>query len=593
MFTLPVKSSFRISKPILLILLTTLGLATLLAVNTMRNLSREQKLMEKFLLDEGLTLIRSFEAGARTTMRHEMMGGDLPINTLIRETAKAERIAYIVIATEDGTVIAGSGEHNVKTDANLLSQVPADKKPVTVLHDANGEHPVFEVMTRFRSLPSFRPRMMRRMKNFGRNNKAAITELLETGRAVIHLGLRTDEFVAARKQDIIHSLFMGGILLFLGSGGLYLLFLYQGMLVTRLTLAHMKLYTRNIIESLPDGLITLDAEGYVASCNPKAYEFSNMDMNEQKDKRPEDIFADWPINSLEIGAGISSFSYTFIHPDGNEIPIEISGSPLLDEQGKKTGAVLLLRDLREIKSMQAQLARARHLASLGRMAAGIAHEIRNPLGTLRGFAQYFGSKAEDETSKEYSALMIGEVDRLNAIISSLLQFSRPRKPEFSQVDVPGLLAKAGKLLEHDFMKNSIVLQLDNDCPGTIEADADLLLQVLLNLLHNAINAGQKGDCVTLSCECDPEKDTAGITIADSGAGMNRAEREKMFDPFFTTRKAGTGLGLAISHQIVEQHHGFFAIRSLPGKGTEITVVLPKQAGTNIVNELSNEKNIDR
>ncbi len=574
MFTLPDKSAFHFSKPILIILLTTLGLAALLAVNTMRNLSREQKIMEGFLLDEGLTLIRSFEAGARTTMMHEMMGGDLPINTLIRETAKAERIAYIVITTGDGTVIASGGEHNVTAGADILSQVFTDKKPVTILRDSDGEHPVFEVVAIFQSLPSLQPQMMQRMGARRWNNKSAATELLEKGQAVIHLGLRTDEFVTAQKQDLLHSLFMGGLLVFLGSGGLYFLFLYQGMLVTRTTLANMKLYTRNIIDSMPDGLITLDSKGCVASYNPRAHAFTGVDINAQKKKNPEELFPGWPLRPQQIDAGISSFSHTFVHADGTEIPVEISTSPLFNEKGNKTGTVLLLRDLREIRSMQEQLARSKHLTSLGRMAAGIAHEIRTPLGSLRGFAQFLGSKAEDADSKEYAALMVGEVDRLNAIISSLLQFSRPREPDFTSVNIPGLLAKAGKLLEHDFIKSGITLQLENDCPGSVEADADLLLQVLLNLLNNAINASKKDGRVLLSCECDPKKHFVGITVIDSGSGMSREEREKMFDPFFTTRKAGTGLGLAICHQIVEQHNGTFEIRSRPGKGTEITVILP-------------------
>jgi two-component system sensor histidine kinase HydH len=589
MFTLPSKSSFRISKPILVILLTTVGLAALLATNTMRNQSREQKILEGFLLDEGLTLIRSFEAGARTTMMHDMMGTEPPIQTLITETAKAKRIAYIVITTEKGQVIASGGEHRLAPETDLLNQLLTTKEPVTILYDTDTKEPIFEVMSLFQSLPSFQPRMMG-MGHGGWNNKSAHTKLLEDGRAIIHLGLRTDEFIAAQQEDLNHSLYMGGLLLFLGSGGLYFLILYQGMLVTQMTLANMKLYTRNIIESMPDGLITLDADGYVASCNPKAFEFSGVDMNSQDTTRPEELFYDWPIHSLEMDTGNSSFPYTFSHPEEGDIPVEISASPLLDENGNKMGAVLLLRDLREIRSMEAQLARSKHLASLGRMAAGIAHEIRNPLGTLRGFAQYFGSKAEDATAKEYSELMVGEVDRLNAIISSLLQFSRPREPECTLVTLPDLLAKAGKLMEHDFSQNEIKLQLDIECQDSMDADADLLLQVLLNLLNNAINASKKGDSVNLSYTSSPEEDSLFITVRDSGIGMNQEEREKMFDPFFTTRKAGTGLGLAISHQIVEQHHGTFDVQSEPGKGTEITIIFPRQTDTSTQKELSDEKN---
>ncbi len=175
------------------------------------------------------------------------------------------------------------------------------------------------------------------------------------------------------------------------------------MWVTRTTLANMKLYTRNIIESMPDGLITLDFKGSIASCNPRALEFSPLAAQELTGRKPAELFSGWPVGSSETGRGITSFSYTFIHPDGYEIPVEISSSPLLDETGKKLGGVLLLRDLREIRAMEEKLIRSQRLASLGRMAAGIAHEIRNPLSSLRGFAQFLGSRAVDDSSRPDSS----------------------------------------------------------------------------------------------------------------------------------------------------------------------------------------------
>lgn len=574
MFTLPDNTDFQLSKPILVILLATLMLAGLLITSTVRNISREQKIMENFLIDEGLTLIRSFEAGARTTMMHEMMGGNLPIQTLVQETAKAERIAYIAIITEDGTVVASTGKHDMTADIALTRKVLESREPATIIVNEKGHEPIFEVAAIFQILPAVQPAGMGMMGMRHRPSKSPETAMLEKGKAVIHLGLNTGELVKVRKQDINHSLFMGGLLLLLGTAGFYFLFLYQGMRVTRTTLANMKLYTRNIIESMPDGLITLDSKGYIVACNPRALDFMEKDMDSLKGNRQDELFRGWPADVLKKDGSISSFAYTFVHDDGVEIPVEISGSPLLDDQGHGLGSVLLLRDLREIRSMEEQLARSRRLAALGRMAAGIAHEIRNPLGTLRGFAQYFGNRAEDDASKEYSNLMVGEVDRLNEIISSLLQFSRPRNPEFKQVNISKLLEKTSKLLEHDFKDSKITLHLSNGCVTSIEADSDFLLQVLLNLLQNSLNACREGDSVSLSCEDDELN--IYITITDNGIGMNREERERMFDPFFTTRKVGTGLGLAVSHQIVEQHNGSFKVRSRPGKGTTLTLTLPRQ-----------------
>ncbi len=574
MFALPDKTVFQFSKPILAILIATIMLAGLLISNTIQNSNREQTIMEEFLLDEGLTLIRSFEAGARTTMMHEMMGGDLPIETLIRETAKAERIAYIFVVSKDGTVVASAGNHDLSAETDLTHRVLESRKTVTTIIKDKDHEPIFEVATIFQILPAQGSTVMGMMGRRRWRNKSQETDMLEKGQTVIHLGLRTEEFIQARKQDFTHSLFMGSLLLLLGSGGFYFLFLYQGMRVTRTTLANMKLYTRNIIESMPDGLLTLDSLGLIEACNPKVLEITAMDLDTLKGKRPENLFDKWPSDSLKNNQINHSFFHNFRHENGNEVPVEISSSSLRDEQGKQLGAVFILRDLREIRSMEEQLERSRRLIALGRMAAGIAHEIRNPLGTLRGFAQYFGSRAEDEASKEYSALMIGEVDRLNESISSLLQFSRPREPEFAIVDVEQLIKKTCKLLEHDFRESNITLVTSGNPSGTIEADADLLLQVMLNLLKNAINASQDG--ATLSLSCEKNKEHIRITVADNGIGMTRQEQEQMFDPFFTTRKTGTGLGLAVSHQIVEQHSGSFDVQSRPGKGTSITMILPRK-----------------
>ncbi len=526
--------------------------------------------MEGFLLDEGLTLIRSFEAGARTTMMHDMMGGSLPIETLVSETAKGERIAYISIITEDGTVVASAGSHDLAAHVALTRQILKTGKPVTTMVNEEGQKPIFEVTAIFQSLPGEQPAMMKMMARRQWRSSSPVTKMLEEGRAVIHLGLCTEEFLDARQQDLEHSVFMGGLLFLLGCGGFYFLFLYQGMRITRTTLANMKLYTRNIIESMPDGLITFDSRKRVTGYNPKAIELTAMDTI--RGLSMEKLFPSRPVDTPEKQNGGSSFTCTFTGKKGVEIPVEISESSLYDEKNNVIGAVFLLRDLRKIRAMEEQLSRSHRLAALGRMAAGIAHEIRNPLGTLRGFAQYFGARADDEASKEYSILMVGEVDRLNESISSLLQFSRPRAPEFMSVAPVELLEKTYKLLEYDLTEKNISLQKDFRCAAHIEADGDLLLQVLMNLLKNAINASPSGAIVTLSCESDEHK--IYIKVADNGIGMSRKEQAQMFDPFFTTRKTGTGLGLTVSHQIVEQHNGAFLVDSEPGKGTSITMILP-------------------
>jgi len=565
-------STLQLSKPLFAILVTTILLAILLATSAIRNLRREQELMESFLLDEGLTLIRSFEAGARTTMRHHMRGDLTPLNTLVHETATTRRIAYIAIVTDDGVTIARAGTHDPKTDQQLARTVLRTGRPATRMIDHGDGEPLFEVTAVFHILAPAGKAHARQMR------WACTPEAtkIEQGEAVIHLGLRAGEFIEARNQDISHVLFMGGLLLLTGSAGFYFLFVYHGMQVSRSTLAAMKLYTKNIITSMPDGLITVDAKGTITSVNPRISAFTGLDNKSLVGKSPRELFPDWPDAHTLARDNNNAFSHTFTRPDGGEVPVEVSVSPLRDEENNSLGTVFLLRDLRMVRALEQQLTRSRRLASLGRMAAAIAHEIRNPLGTLRGFAQYFGARAQDQEGRQYSELMIAEVDRLNESISSLLQFSRPRPPEFAMVPPNALIEKCALLLEYDFREKDVSLDWSSTCPDPIEADADLLLQVLFNLLKNALHASKPGQRVELLCEQDENQ--ACITIVDHGAGMSEAEKDQMFDPFFSTRKDGTGLGLAVSHQIVEQHNGSFAVTSDPGQGTRITVILPRQQG---------------
>ncbi|WP_456385241.1 two-component system sensor histidine kinase NtrB [Desulfolithobacter sp.] len=575
--------SFKLSWSALAIVVAALILGTLLAISTVRNLAREQKIMKSFLLDEGLVLIRSFQAGARTTMMHHMMNTSSPLETLVTETAKTDRIAYIHVVTEDGVVLATAGKLPPRDSHPESSRVLAAEGPVTtIINLADSGSPIFEVATEFHMVDGdqsgnsmasimFRRRQQWMQAQFGENlNK----------RKVIYIGLYTDEFIQAQEQDLRHTLFMGGLLLLLGSAGFYFLFLYQGARITRATLDTMRLYTRSVIESMPDGLMTLDCGQRIVSVNARAARLTGFPAGKLSGIPVDRVFANWPGEQICTKQGVVALEYEIQRTDNLSIPVRLSSSPLKDQEGNRLGTVVIIRDIRDLRAMEEQLERSRRLAALGRMAAGIAHEIRNPLGTLRGFAQYFGNQATDKNSLEYAQLMVDEVDRLNAAISALLQFSRPRDPEFQKLSPARVLEKTARLLEHDFKAGNIHFSMKIQCTGTVVADEDLLLQVVLNLLKNSLHATPAGGHISLFCS--EEKDTIRITVSDSGKGMSGEEQEKMFDPFFTTRRAGTGLGLAVSHQIVEQHHGHFEVVSAPGRGTEITIVLPvtqkKQTG---------------
>jgi len=223
--------------------------------------------------------------------------------------------------------------------------------------------------------------------------------------------------------------------------------------------------------------------------------------------------------------------------------------------------------------MERQLEHSRRLAALGSMAAGIAHEVRNPLGTLRGLAHFFGTEeGASAACKEYSKFMISEVDRLNLLVTELLRFGAPREVKHDRIEVKNMVEKIATLLDKEFTEKGIRFVHHFPEDTELYGDPDLLLQVLLNLLKNSIQATPSGGEISLNIGCNDE--TCRIEVTDSGVGMSEETRNKLFDPFYTTKKTGTGLGLAVSHRIVERHNGHFEIRSAINAGTTITMILP-------------------
>jgi two-component system, NtrC family, sensor histidine kinase HydH len=562
-----VNQPFRFSRPALALILASSLLAAILAVTTVRNMNREQRLLENFLLQQGLTLIRSFEAGARTSMRHHMTGTN-PLKTLVEETAKEESIAYIRIVWEDGGLVAESGDLPPAMERDEVQRILAAKAASTRTLEGKS---IFELARVFEPLPPLMPRRGRMHKHMQKLQE----EQQKKGRQLIVVGLGTSDFDAGRQEDRNRAFFMGALLFLLGSAGLYFLFLYQSIRVGKSTLANMELYTENVIESMPAGLITINSKGDIVSCNSRAEQLLSRRLEDMEGVNLEELFSSVSAN-LQHEQLLLEKDLFCRNSTGEDIPIKLSTSPLLDHDGKKNGLVLILRDMRDIRKIEQQLELSRRLASLGRMAAGVAHEIRNPLGTLRGFAQYFGREAgEGSDGKKYAELMVSEVDRLNQTISSLLQFARAREPQPIRVNADELFGKLSTLLEADFSAGQITFHQQTDPELLLFADPDLLLQVLLNLLKNSIHVTDEGGEVTLTAH--QQNHGVCIQVIDTGHGMTEEEQEKLFDPFFSTRKDGTGLGLAVSHQIVEQHNGRIEVKSKRGLGTTMKVILPGES----------------
>jgi two-component system sensor histidine kinase HydH len=234
----------------------------------------------------------------------------------------------------------------------------------------------------------------------------------------------------------------------------------------------------------------------------------------------------------------------------------------------------------EIRRLEEEVARSRRLASLGSLAAGIAHEIRNPLSSIKGFATWFRERYRDNPEdRETAEVMIREVDRLNRVITQLLEFARPLTMHRIPTSLQAVIRHALKMVEGEAQAKRIAVETDLSAEvGEIPLDADRMTQVLLNLFQNAIGAMEGGGVLRISLDRRDENGVR-IIVADTGVGIPKEELPRVFDPYFTTRPSGTGLGLAIVHKIVEAHDGEVRLESEPGGGTTATLLLPAGQGT--------------
>jgi len=245
------------------------------------------------------------------------------------------------------------------------------------------------------------------------------------------------------------------------------------------------------------------------------------------------------------------------------------------------GSLLSLLTLRGLKGSQVRLGRvekelqrSERLAALGKMAAGVAHELRNPLSSIKGLAILLKSKFKDENDGvEAAAILVQEVERLNRSIGELLDYAKPAKLNMISLNVNVIVEKTSRLVEVDIEAQDIALDLNlSDNLPQIEVDEDKLTQVFLNLFLNGIQAMDSGGILRVSSR--QEGNNVIVIVEDTGSGIASENLQKVFDPYFTTKNDGTGLGLAMSSKIVEEHGGEIVLTSRPGEGTRVEVVLP-------------------
>jgi two-component system sensor histidine kinase AtoS len=335
----------------------------------------------------------------------------------------------------------------------------------------------------------------------------------------------------------------------------------------------------NIMHSIADGVVTVDIHGVIMTINQAAQEITGFTLEEVNGKPYREIFRESSqfhsllLDTLEMGKNHIGIELNY-PVKGKSIYISISTSRLIDSHKKSIGAVLVFKDLTQQHSLQEQVYRAERLAALGELMASIAHEIRNPLTAIKGFVQYLQNVNSDEERQEYMPVIVKEVDRVNRVIEELLYFARPYKTHYTMVDINKLLENTLVLVKNKTTRHKVEFDLHlTEALPLIEADAEQIRQVLLNLLINAMQAiSDKGTVLIETWQSDPA--FICIRITDTGVGIKEEDKPKIFDPLFTTKSAGTGLGLAVVQRIISAHYGQVEVDSQVNEWTAVTVKLP-------------------
>ncbi|WP_134703031.1 PAS domain S-box protein [Ammoniphilus sp. YIM 78166] len=324
-------------------------------------------------------------------------------------------------------------------------------------------------------------------------------------------------------------------------------------------IARIKGHTDAIVSSVSDGIITLDREGKVTEWNEAAAQITGYSIEEMMGKRYELIFPPGVqaaqqsalLRTLQTGEAYASIDLEFPSRNGELIPINSSTAFLRDAKGQAMGVVVVFRDLRDRKKMEERMRRADQMRALGELAAGMAHEIRNPLTSIKAFSQIVEEGLQDpdpEANREYLSIIAKEVDRINRLVEQLLLFGKPSIQQESPVRLIEVFERSWLLIEHDARKKRLAVQREWEAV-VMQADFHLLQQVVINLLMNAVQAAEPGGDLIL--RIFQVNEVRGFSVFNTGGPV----RDDCFQPFATSRSEGTGLGLSVTQHIVSLYGG--------------------------------------
>lgn len=581
-------------------------LLLLLALFTVSNYQREKELMGDTLVQKGLTLMRFINSSARESMRDNLRSSesfvrweDL-VRAAMEQAVEQPGVESVYLVDQEGTIVSSAGPNftNSTIDSGTLAFVKSLKagspNPFIsrIIQDKQGNSTnkrfqiaAWHMQPEIPGHPDLfgrgpgRGQMMRRFAN--QPQFAVMQEEMKRlldKQLIYVVQLDFEQFNSSLRRQYMQIIILSIVTLLVGIAGALSYMTLKGLKGSQQRLGAMRAFTDILISSLPIGLIATDSQGVIRVCNGAAGEVLGIDTGRIRGKIPEVCLPPGLAkmffgNNLEDIAARQKEILLDLDPK-KPMTLQLASMVVLDNDGRWAGEELLIRDLTAVRSLEKELQRSERLAALGKMAAGVAHELRNPLSSIKGLAVLLKSQLSAFGSGvETADVLVKEVERLNRSIGELLDYARPGQLRREPTAIGDIIKKTVSLVQVDAesYKITLVLDLAAELP-TVHVDRDKLNQVVLNLLLNAIQAMSNGGILTVRTERD--EGMIVISIRDSGIGIPPENIPRVFDPYFTTKSNGTGLGLALSAKIIEEHGGAMRIFSTPNEYTEIRVMLP-------------------
>ncbi|MBA7498963.1 Adaptive-response sensory-kinase SasA [subsurface metagenome] len=541
---------------IVLALIIILFLALLLGSLTYKEVQRERYYLWELARSEGLNIAFSIQTlGPRFILNENALKEILVL-------LKKEGVSYIDICNDKGVILISTEEERWQNTIKILNP---GKINFTNTQDKKGDR-ILQVIKPF---------------NFD------VWKILPIRNSYLIVGVNLEGYYARLNQTRRRIILNYSIIMALVLLGIYVIFKLQETYIVKKTLNEMKVYTSKLLETMDNAVISVDNKGKIKTFNRKSEEIFGKKKEEVLHKDCQEV-----LNLNILGESIFKKCLLEKKNISQEIILEEKGlkkkildlntSFLTDKSGEITGVVAVIRDVTEIKDLNEEVARHKRLAALGKLSAGIAHEIRNPLSSIRGLAQFvYNSFSKTDERKEDLNTIIQEVDRLNKLVVQVLDFAKLKKPNLIRFSLNDLIRNVAELFKLEIKDKQIKfnLELTPDI-SQIQADEDRVRQILMNVIINAIQAIPKKGEIKIKTEKTLLKGEPAIKliVEDSGIGIPEKDLNQIFDPFFSTKEKGSGLGLSIAYKLIEAHQGEIKVESKEGEGTKFVIFLPQKGG---------------